>query len=292
MERLACQSANDCLKLLQAMAEGWKLREDDCLVFRGEWQAYPQIRTSLSRRNTDEQAFLKVLVNNLSIHLLDKYVSPVVETRPDGPFYKGKWLGDLHIAERYLANPSFLWVHWQIQALLQHYGWPTHWLDVTFDPRVALFFASLNYKAGCLALEGRGYLHVWSLAALSAHGSYFDTPVVGLRPISGLLADVCGVVAVRPGAQHAAAMRIPSGQVAIDLHLLESRIALIEFERSDAASVCDPVTTYFPPDPLSVELDTFESQYADWYLQVADSESEPFTNALRQWRAAKSALPA
>src|SRR5262249_6682118 len=136
-------------------------------VYRGQTQAYPQLLPSLFRSKNPpvDYHLLGPAVAKLYLQAYNAYAqhekivagdTTISDEETDlGPYgispsdIPGHGLGSPSDYSEYGAmiwtfnseNDSYR------QAVLQHYGAPTPALDVTFDPGVALWFATHRYKA-------------------------------------------------------------------------------------------------------------------------------------------------
>ncbi len=134
------------------------------------------------------------------------------------------------------------------------------WLDVTFDPRAAIFFASFDFTANSFVASGYGHLFIWSKKDIRSSPLYFNTPIVDLKPIADVLSDALKVHSSRPQAQVAGSIRIDFGNRHAEEVLKELRTVIL-FKREDACEVAGSVDHYFPNDSLYEELNRFENLY-------------------------------
>jgi hypothetical protein len=260
-------SAADALKYIEEQSPGLKRHKDDVLIFRGESNRYPTMQPSFLRQPEGAQAYHLSLISNFSQFILGTLLSPFLEFRSDGPYYKGKWFGNLEWVEKYgSGTPSYTDSKWQLESLLQHYGWPTPWLDITFDPRVAVFFAALDFSNRGLFTTGEGYVHIWSSTAIREAYLIFDTPLIDLKPVSDILADALGKKSTRPQAQAAGSIRLGFGNNSEPR--LRSLRSTISFTRHDAIDVLHGFDHYFPQDALAATLNEFEGLYLDYCRSV------------------------
>jgi hypothetical protein len=113
----------------------------DYFIFRGESRLYKTMLPSLYRRSTDKFTLLcyTTLLYSLAMHFWNDYLEPSLGHGGEGVYYKGKPFVNLPEISEVRSAPSGTDVDEAFQGLFQHYGWPTHWLDITFDPKVAFF---------------------------------------------------------------------------------------------------------------------------------------------------------
>jgi hypothetical protein len=249
-------------------------RSGEILVYRGEAKDHPVLKPNLFRCPPEEQLWHQTLMLGMAMHLLDDYLRPHLQWDHDGPRYKDKWIGgDLRYAESYQAYPQSLWPFYQIEAVLQHYGWRTHGLDVTVSPSVAVFFASLDFKNRRILREGQGMLYCWRRSDLWD----FNAPVVDLAPISDVLSGVFNARSSRPQAQEAAIIRLSGwGREDESFRHLKERAEALVFDRTDAEAVVQSFDYYFPPDGVLEELLKFEQLYLHYCLRNRNQFDEAY----------------
>jgi hypothetical protein len=263
------ESTKAFLSYATSAATALKRSDGDLLVFRGEPRIYDSMLPSLYRQPEGNRLHWQTLVSNLAMHLLDDLLTPALQMKAVDSNYKGEWLGgDLNDAEEFMAYPQNPWVLWQLEALLQHYGWPTPCIDITYDPAVAAFFACLDYKNRSLITEGVGHVYIWSRSQLrSDPGLMFKAPVISLEHMARIVAELFGTVAIRPMVQRGGIIRFPWNHVNLE-PMIKSHCVRVEFSRHDAAQVLKPFDHYFPQDTLLEKLDEFEGRYLDYCRKV------------------------
>ena len=278
-------SAREALQYIEASDDQLKLSAEDTLLFRGETKLYPAMLPSVMRVSEYARWKHLQLIHNLTEHLIDDVLAQFLELRDDGPYYKGTWIGRPDWNDAILSGSSYIQIKWQLESLLQHYGWATPWLDITFDPRVAMFFASLDYPKRSLIREGVGYIHIWSLKAIRSSYLYLE-PIADLCPMASVLSEVFGVPSSRPRAQLAASIRVLSPGVEEGLRELRETIC---FKRQDTHEIVNEFSDYFPDDKLPEALDAFEQQYLVYCKSVPAASVDPswpdFVRFLEEWRA-------
>lgn len=286
-KKISVNSSAEALDYIEQHEDELKVDKTDTLFFRGETKLYPTMLPSLLRQPKDKQIIIGVLIQNFAEYLLEEYLPTFVEIKAGGPFYKGKWVGRSDWAHEFRAEPEFLDAYWQLQGVLQHYGWPTPWLDITFDPKAAIFFGSFDFTDQKFISDGYGYLHIWSKKATRVGHLIYDTPIVDLKPISDVLSDVLNIPSTRPRAQSAAAIRIAHGNKHAE-DVLQELKTTIAFKRHDASRETENLEYYFPADPLLDQLHKIE----ETYIKTCESVPEEWVDEswleylafVSQWR--------
>lgn len=159
------------------------------LVYRGQTQEHPSCLPQLGRLKTPEEQLL-ALCRNVAFE----------DVIADHPFVR--------LAEQstFLGNPLFI----DKEGLAQHYGLPTHMLDVTGNFDVASFFATCIWHAG-----SRQYVPVTDA---KHHGVIYRLTPVHLFDSTALESDLGQFNIVgwqplpRPEQQRAFVLRMKSGQ--------------------------------------------------------------------------------
>jgi hypothetical protein len=205
------------------------------------------------------------LVFNLAMHFWSDFLWPTVEFKSDGLYFKGRLLGDREAITKVRSEASYLNVQHQFEPLFQHYGWPTTWLDVTYDPRTAIFFASYDFAEKRFTTTGNGYVYFWEAYLLGKRFPSLD--VVDLKHLASAIAKALEVAATRPSRQSAASMKIGHGLggdlLGEDGDLASARTC-IAFDRHDVQDIAYGYEYYFPNDPLKDLLTAFQRKYLRW----------------------------
>jgi hypothetical protein len=255
------QSAAEALAYLSSLVPD-NHNPRDYFIFRGEANLHETMLPSVHRVPADKLLSYTTLVHGLATHFWSDYLEASLILQSDGAYYKGKPLVDPSEIEQVRSSPSFLDVEEQFQGLLQHYGWPTPWIDVTFDPKVAVFFASLDYAKQNLITTGFGYVFYWSKSEIRTKVDWFK-PIVDLRPMANTLNDILRIEAIRPSRQVAGALKAGMHEMLHEKFLRQYRHCVV-FEREDAAKIVQGYHHYFPRDPLKDILESWERQYLRW----------------------------
>jgi FRG domain len=289
---ISFDSVADLLAFVNDPKFGLKLDPEDTLLFRGECERYPTMGPSISRRSKDDQNNLNTLVTAFGYHVVIDLLGPFLEFRDEGPYYKGKWIGRLDWHDAYINGPSYVAIKWQVESVLQHYGWPTPWLDVTFDPTVAVFFASYDFDKQAFTTDGCGYFYIWSLKAIRSSPLYLDVPVVDLDPISAVLSDALAVKSTRPQAQVAGSLGIRSRVEEVAKDVLRDLRTTVVFKRGDALEFVHGKDYYFPQDPLLDALNKLEALYVEDAHRASPTSVGPewpeYLRFLDRWRKGKA----
>lgn len=201
---------------------------------------------------------------NLTSHVYQQLIAPHIYDYGMAPHFNGKFVGCRDLCDR-VGQDSYIELIWMLQALLQHYGRRSWWLDMTFDPRVAMFFAAYDTERS--ALETRGCGHVFWVALSDIREDW--SPVIDLRETSNTIAEIVGTTAERTRAQAAASMR------AVPAHRLQdipwkTVFHHLRFERSDAMRLLNPAWL-LPEEPLLKRLDAAEAEYLRFLQPIAES---------------------
>src|SRR6185436_10134805 len=151
----------------------------------------------------------EVYSHNLARHVFDELIAPHVELEDTGPYFESSFVGCQDRLDRASSDHSYVQAHWQIQALLQHYGRRSYWLDMTFDSRVALFFACYDADVGEPLTDGTGYVYFLPLGRVAEHW----WPLIDLRGTAETVAQIARMTAERPRAQAAAALRLSGSRL-------------------------------------------------------------------------------
>lgn len=249
-------------------------------MFRGEHKLYPTVIPSLYRLPAHERTDAGIFITNLVSHLLDDILWPSLDFEADGAYFRGNPLGDPEIITQVRSDVSYLDSAHQLQALFQHYGWPTNWLDVTYDVRVAMFFASFNFASNQLETKGEGHIYWWESSKI--YETFFsNVDIIDLRHLSALLAGALNAEATRPSRQNAAAIKmgLPIG---LGLNGFDERMAsirnVVKFQRHDVADVVDQLEHYYPPDGLKVLLESFQRKYLRWAKNYSNEHPDDRIN--------------
>ena len=255
-------STKEALAHLESLTPNESVRP---LLFRGEGNRYPTSQPSLYRLPEDERMAVGVFVTMLAKHFWSDVLWPSVEFRAEGLYFGGELLGDLYAIEHVRSAPSYLNAQHQFEPLFQHYGWPTTWLDVTYDPRVAVFFASFDFGRKRFTTNGIGHVYYWDQSDLREQDSFID--IVDLRYLARLLSHALDVESTRPSRQSAVSIRV-GRPVGIGLYdhdrVVASARHCVTFDRHDVQDVASGHDYYFPRDDLKELLDAFQRKYLRW----------------------------
>jgi hypothetical protein len=254
------------LRSLEALRrlEDIRKRHDGRVLFRGESREYPNRLPSAARYTARDRWIYEAYLVNLTSHVYQQLVAPRIYDYGMAPHFAGKFVGCRDLRDR-VGQDSYIELMWMLQALLQHYGRHSWWLDMTFDPRVAMFFASYDAERSALETQGCGYVFWVALADIREDWS----PVIDLRDTSNTIAEIVGATAERTRAQAAASMR------AVPEHRLQdipwkTVFHHLRFERSGALTFLNPAW-FLPEEPLLKRLDAAEAEYLRLLQSIAVS---------------------
>jgi len=248
------ESPADCLEFLvsQHGEEWWQQ-----IVFRGEHSLHASRLPSAARSPQDDYQRYISYAQGLGMHLGDTVFYPRLGSSSYAPLLDGKPLEcpDLLGVS---TGEGYAQLNWRLESIFQHYGLHTHWIDLTFDPRVALFFGSWNARANRITTEGEGYIYYASIDALSTSGG---GPLIDLQESSDILAKILGVTAERPRAQAAASFRCP-----IDLDSvvkMSETFQCVSFRRSEDLGLLSE-KWLFPEEPLQNIVAEWDRDYMNY----------------------------
>lgn len=182
-------------------------------IFRGERNNYSCRTPAVYRRfigkenydNNIEEEFKRIQHTGMTIY--DDLVAPKLKHNLGFSFYNDKVIGEPLIAG-YIA-PGATRFYLQIVSLLQHYGMQTQFLDVTFDPLVALYFACFSPENGTFHDNGYGYIYLWHTYALNDTENN-DFLCIDLTEVASFFIGENISASIRPQVQKAAALCVNS----------------------------------------------------------------------------------
>jgi hypothetical protein len=239
----AVEDATSALEMLLEV----QTTDSQWVLFRGEARHYTTLSPTLSRLPEKERTDAWVKMKELAYLLYDRFISlyTVDEGYGCGPTYQGRSISKLDLLGTF-GVPGFAEIHHDLEILLQHYGYATNWLDLTFSPQVALWFAAGEIGG----VDGIGYVHYWPSSIVGER--FAMNPCALFRDTARLnefFSDCHALAATRPHSQAAAAVR---------LGVLESRqesAALVQCRRTITfrkRRIPESVQnlSLFPADPL------------------------------------------
>lgn len=238
-------------------------------LFRGERREYP-FTTSLLRQSGDVRSSHEKILLDLTWHLMVDYFEGRLVISDEAIYLDGEPLDILKAVEAVNGTGVGSSAAMMIFApIFQHYGWPSFCLDVSYDPEVALFFASYDFGAEEFEHEGIGYLYYWDPLELLQAAPFLW--LVDLRHLVEPLHILLGLEASRPHRQAGASMMLGQfGTDENDLNLVAAKDTrrLITFDRGDAEDVLPGKDFYFPNDGLYDFLNTHEAVYFSAYAEL------------------------
>lgn len=256
------KSTREVLDHLNGIVQAANRSGRDRLLFRGERRNYP-LTTSLDRVPPGERAGHGLILHDLVINLFDYLASQMTIT--DGGIYvRGKPLGILHEVEQVQQTVGGSAAMRYFAPVFQHYGWASFCLDVSYDPQVALFFASYNFAEDRFEKDGQGYVYCWDPNRLRQTSHFLW--IVDLVHLCETLNTLLGVSPIRPERQKGASIILGyyhwhAPDPAYDT--LNTERLQFTFDRADAEDVLHPRSYYFPNDELHNLLRTHEAHYTN-----------------------------
>ena len=232
------------------------------VLFRGEATYHATRLPTAARGTIRDRWFRETYLTNLSQAVFDELIQPHVQEIGFAPHFRGRFIGCYDLLGR-VGQETYIEAIWQLQALLQHYDRQSAWLDVTFDPRVALFFACFDAGAGRILRDGIGYIHFIRLEDVSDAWS----PVIDLRSTADLVAEIVNTTAERPRVQSAGAMRYVR-PLATEPN--DGGFQTIVVRRGEWAELFNPAW-FFPDEKLVQVLNDVERHYLNFLKPIAAS---------------------
>lgn len=156
------------------------------------------------------------------------------------------------------------------QSMLQHYGWPTYWLDITPDPEVAIFFAYHDFSSNHILTDGEGYIHYWDLREMliSNELNRGNNVVMDLSTLGEILSIVFKSPHNRPKNQKAFAIKLESDW---DIQQLNKFKKTIIVKRSPKDGVINKDYIY-PVDEVFCHIKCVESLHYDYLTKHNTNE--------------------
>jgi len=234
--------------------------KDSCSVlYRGEYEDNTLRLPGLWRRPADERHHLYSKNAGVAIRFIERFIYPHINVEAGIPFFQEEFLGDFDLCSA-TDIPSFIQIYWQTQALLQHYGYPTTYLDVTYDAATALFFACYNSSTGEVDHSGYGYIYRWFRNDL---GSNFGSNILITRmdAISKFITETQIAVASRPQAQSAGSIRIGLGleseeKIHDRVRKIDDLAVRFVVDRRRVPKDLFKCEVYFPDDTVKIAIET------------------------------------
>jgi hypothetical protein len=233
------------------------------IVFRGESDLYPARTPSAYRCDRNLAAILHSYSGSLGAWVFDKLFAPYLEHKNGAPYLNGRFVGCQDLLGWASSDHGYTQVLWQVEGLLQHYERRTCWLDLTADPRVAIFFASFDAKRRRVRTKGVGYIYYLAFSEIPP-ARY---PLIDLQNTSELLAKIVGITAERPRAQSAVVLRCLEG--------LEFNS--VSFSRTSDLRLFSH-RPYFPMENMLEVIDACELEYLEYLSRtISDARVEGYT---------------
>jgi hypothetical protein len=245
-------------------------------IYRGEDAKYDYRLPAIWRLNSniDRQA-QHVKTSGISRLIIDNEIMPRIDYSYGIPCYKGAWLGEYDLCGYQDGIPSLKQIYWQIVALLQHYGYSTAFLDITFDPRVALFFSCYSALDGKTMHNGYGYIYQWERKAI-CETMHSKVLLTSLSKLSSFLKSDDITLDSRPESQAAGSLRVGIGaehepDVIDILKQLDSLATVYIIERNSVPVDYFQSFEIFPEDSIPTLI---RRAAKNWSYEVKDAINE------------------
>lgn len=149
------------------------------LLFRGEFDWFEYRTPSIYRNyiNNDDNPFENksdsfYKFDSIGWEIYDILIRQKLQYSYGFSIHNGEVIGNMPIIGWVSPGPTRLYL--QIISLLQHYGLPTPFIDVTFDPFVALYFACFSNENKSYVTNGYGYIYTWDTSSFDQQsGDYY-----------------------------------------------------------------------------------------------------------------------
>ncbi|MGA2618146.1 MAG: FRG domain-containing protein [Thermoguttaceae bacterium] len=129
--------------------------------YRGEPSFFPYRTPAVWRLPIEDDRIAHNLMRSGVARLFfRREIGPHIKMEWGIPLHRGQWFGEYDLCNWANGVPSLDQISWQVVGLLQHYGYKTSYLDMTFDPTTALYF-SCHDAAGKAISDGLGYVYHW-----------------------------------------------------------------------------------------------------------------------------------
>jgi hypothetical protein len=240
-------------------------------LFRGEDSLYEYRQPAIWRLGSEiHRQAQHVRTSGISRLFLEQEITPRISESRGIPLHNGQWLGDFDLCYWHDGIPSYRQIYWQVVALLQHYGYRTAYLDITFDPQVALFFSSYSASLKRVHTDGQGYVYQWSIAEVCQE-LYSKVLLTSLTKLSEFLRQESASQTSRPGMQVAGSLRVGIGAedpdyVADVLSALNELATVYVIDRSVIPPDHFSPSTFFPSDPLPTRISMAATS---WYEEAS-----------------------
>lgn len=234
-----CSSADEA----RAILVDFKAKSDDA-YFRGEARYYPSTVPALYRLGVAEaMAFYSAAIPNLVGHMwqprLSRFLTNAcgILTLNDEPFGAADLVNGAYDMEPHNVD-------WGFYGLMQHYGIPTNWLDLTREADVAMYFASMpNDENTATIFYG------------SIEDFYESGVVIDVAGFASQLRQILPIDKSRPECQSALALRLRGEND------FRSHAKCLRFPKDVSSRPGD--SGYFPADALKVWV---MGQVVDYWL--------------------------
>lgn len=256
-------STRDALSYLDSLVASEKRVGRRRFLFRGERDLYP-LKTTLDRAPADEKFGHLLVLHDLVSHLFD-YIESQVTVTDGGIYVRGRPLDILQEVEAVQQTVGGGAARRYFAPVFQHYGWASYCLDVSYDPRVALFFASYNFAKDSFDKTGHGHVYCWDPDRLRQKAHFLW--IVDLVHLCETLNTVLKVSPIRPERQSGASIILGYSHWETPdpaYEALDEEKLHFTFDRADAEELLHPRCYYFPDDELYDFLRTHEAHYTNY----------------------------
>lgn len=225
-------------------------------LYRGEFNRYPSRLPAYWRVPESDRPVISLRNFGVMRVFLELFILPKIRYSFGVPLYNNEFFGAMDLCHS-VGEPDLRQISWQITALLQHYGFLTEFLDITFSKKVAMFFACYNSRIEDIDYSGIGYIYHWNQHDICRQFTY-TVILAELSTLSSFLNHESLSVTCRPVQQVAGCIRIPT-------HKLQ------EFDNLSTAYLVD--RSMLPRDMFSVD-----------YFFPLDNVPRLIQNAVASWK--------
>lgn len=238
-QEYGCVSAEEA----RATLAHFKSKNNDA-YFRGEARLYPSTMPALLRLGVPEAvALLFATIPNLVGHMWQQRLSRFLTNSCGILTFKDEPFGAADLVDRGSDTEPHN-VDWGFYGLIQHYGIPTNWLDMSRDPDVAIYFASTPNG------EEFGAVFYGSIGDFRGSGVVID-----VADFARQLRQIVPIETSRPERQSALALRLCGEKD------FRSHAKCVRFRKDVYSRRFDD--DYFPPDALKAWV---LGQVVDYWL--------------------------
>ena len=238
-EFINCSSEEEAKEVLTKFKEN---RSD--AIFRGEDRKYSTTVPVVERLDEPEMiSFLVAVTPNLVGHMWQNRLKSLITSTCGILTVKDEPFGAADLVDGvYDMEPRN--IDWGFYGLMQHYGIPTNWLDLTRNPDTALYFASIEND------ETHGVIFYGTIDDF-----YNKARIIDVARFASSLRKIFPIEESRPERQDALALRLEGNTD------FRSHMHCVQFPKSN--NIRRDKKRYFPPDALKVWI---MGQVVDYWL--------------------------